>query len=66
MTIGLIFNQLHNGEKLKGKDLCIVVQRLTPSGFRWDKLDGICNSFRIAETIQESPTPNFYLVSAAF
>ena len=39
------------------------------SGFRWQKLDGIqlklCNSFRIAETIQETPTPNFYLVSSS-
>ena len=40
------------------------------SGFRWRKLDGIqlklYNSFRIAETIQETSTPSFYIVLAVF
>ena len=40
------------------------------SGFRWRKLDGIqlklYNSFRIAETIQETSTPSFHIVSAVF
>ena len=40
------------------------------SGFHWRKLDGIqlklCNSFLIAETILETSTPSFFIVSAVF
>ena len=40
------------------------------SGFCWQKLDGIqlklYNSFSIAETILETSTPSFFIVSAVF